>query len=458
MSTAGAGGGAGGAVSPAITGLVSRTEWLAEPGDLLDFLSDLGDHGFAWIQGQTGFITSGVAERIAFPTGPHRFEIAAAKVATILRSIQSQDEVGLMGTGPLAVGALPFSPDTSGELIVPEVVVGQPANGSPAWITRVSRVAETVPSVAPSTADPSATAPGSADHPRRDTTTSRWSDDAEPLSFRLQPLQDRGDWELLVRRALAAIDDGQLAKVVLARRVAIEADRPFAIRPVLDRLRRSHPTCFTYAAHRFVGSSPELLIRRDGLEITSGPMAGTIARGASIEDDDARSFLLARSVKDAHEHRLVVDAVLDALRPVCKELVAGAEPEMVRLATVSHLMTNVRGRLRDTDASGGSAPSALALAGILHPTPAVGGSPTDAALAMIRELEGFDRGSYAGPVGWVNASGDGEWAVALRCAELQGNEALVTAGAGIVQGSDPGAEWEETQAKLEPMLQALVRL
>lgn len=432
--------------------LSSRTHWLAEPTDLLDAL---GTHGFAWLRGQTGFVTSGVALRVSVPTGPGRFETAAAKVAAVLRSIDVEDRVGLRGTGPLIVGAIPFSPDTPGELIVPAVVVGQPTDGSRAWMTRIEPVAPSAPSSFTPPRPATANANTSPDRPHPQEHPDRWSADAEPLAFRLQPLQDRQDWERLVREALLAIDGGRLAKVVLARRVAIEADRPFAIRPVIDRLRRSHPTCFTYAADRFVGSSPELLIRREGLEIASGPTAGTIPRGASIEEDDARTVLLSRSIKDAHEHRLVVDAVMHVLQPVCEELVAGVEPEMVRLATVSHLTTNVSGRLRDV---GGSTPSALALAGLLHPTPAVGGWPTEAALSLIGQLEAFDRGRYAGPVGWVDESGNGEWAVALRCAELPNSEALVTAGAGIVHGSDPGAEWEETQAKLEPMLQALVRL
>jgi menaquinone-specific isochorismate synthase len=218
---------------------------------------------------------------------------------------------------------------------------------------------------------------------------------------------------------------------------------------VLDRLRRSHPSCFTYAAGGFVGASPELLVRRRGDEVASCPMAGTVRRGTTPEEDDALTAGLRRSVKEAEEHRLLVEAVVAALAPVCVEAPVAGEPDVVRFPTVSHLATRVSGVLRTP------APSALALAGLLHPTPAVGGLPRSEALATISALEGFDRGLYAGPVGWVDAAGDGEWAVALRGAQLQGRLARLVAGAGIVAGSDPEAEWAETEVKLRPMLAAV---
>ena len=178
-------------------------------------------------------------------------------------------------------------------------------------------------------------------------------------------------------------------------------------------------------------------------------MAGTVARGARPDDDAAAVAALDASPKQRAEHRIVVDAVVSGLERHCDEVVAG-EPEAVRYTAVTHLATRIRGQIRD-----GS--SALDLALDLHPTPAVGGTPTDAARKAIAELEPFDRGHYAAPVGWVDAHGDGEFAVALRCAELRGSHARLLAGAGIVAGSDPDDEWAETQAKLEPMLRALVR-
>jgi menaquinone-specific isochorismate synthase len=259
----------------------------------------------------------------------------------------------------------------------------------------------------------------------------------------------RAVWTESVRRILTAIDAGEVRKVVLARQLVVEAGAPFDRRAVLDRLRRSHPSCFTYAAGDFVGASPELLIRRRGDEVASCPMAGTVRRGATPEEDDVLTAGLRRSVKEAEEHRLLVEAVVAALAPVCVGPPTAGEPDVIRFPTVSHLATRVSGVLRRP------APSALALAGLLHPTPAVGGLPRPEALATIAALEGFDRGLYAGPVGWVDAAGDGEWAVALRGAQLDGPRARLVAGAGIVAGSDPEAEWAETEVKLRPMLAAV---
>jgi menaquinone-specific isochorismate synthase len=259
----------------------------------------------------------------------------------------------------------------------------------------------------------------------------------------------RAVWTESVRRILATIDAGEVRKVVLARQLVVEGGGSFDRRVILDRLRRSHPSCFTYAAGDFVGASPELLIRRRGGEVASCPMAGTVRRGDTPEEDEALVAGLRRSVKETEEHRLLVEAVVSALAPVCAEPPTAGEPDVVRFPTVSHLATRVSGVLREP------APSALALAGLLHPTPAVGGLPRAEALAAIAALEGFDRGLYAGPVGWVDAHGDGEFAVALRGAQLDGPRARLVAGAGIVAGSDPDAEWAETEAKLRPMLAAV---
>jgi menaquinone-specific isochorismate synthase len=207
-----------------------------------------------------------------------------------------------------------------------------------------------------------------------------------------------------------------------------------------------------FAADGLVGATPELLVRREGASVTSRPMAGTIPRGATDAGDSAAEASLAASVKDGLEHRLVVDAVVDGLRAGGVDVESVRGPDVARLATVSHLATTIAGTVEPR-----SARSALELALRLHPTPAVGGAPQDVALALLEDLETFDRGRYAGPVGWVDAHGDGEWAVALRCADLEGGTARLVAGAGIVAGSDPDAEWAETQAKLEPMLRVLVQ-
>jgi isochorismate synthase len=198
-----------------------------------------------------------------------------------------------------------------------------------------------------------------------------------------------------------------------------------------------------------VGASPELLVSRRGTEVRSNPLAGSAPRSGDAAEDRANAEALVASSKDREEHEIVVDAVAETLGPFCDELTWDPEPILRETPNVWHLSTRFRGVLR------APAPSALELVAELHPTPAVAGSPRDAALDAIAELEPFDRGRYAGPVGWVDASGDGEWAIALRCAELRGDRAVLYAGAGIVADSDPAKELDETERKFRAFLDAL---
>jgi len=404
--------------------LTSRTRALAEPPDLLAAVGPQPD-GFAWLHDGAGLVTSGVAARVRVRrgAGPGRLDEAAAQVAALLAGIESDDPVRVPGSGPLAVGALGFSDDGEVELIVPAVVVGLTRMGQ-AWITETG---PSLPIPAPAAATP---------------LPSRFVVDGHGL---------RPRWGEMIDSALARIASGELSKVVLTREVTVEADRPFDVATILTRLRGGHPTCFTFAAGGLVGATPELLVRRRDALVVSRPMAGTAPRGDTLDDDRRLLAKMRSSNKEGREHRVVVDAVRAALAPVCEEVSASAQPEVARLATVAHLATTVAGRLKTPW------PSALALAGILHPTPAVAGSPRPAALAAIAELENFDRRGYTGPVGWVDSRGDGDWAVALRCAHIDGAVARLYAGAGIVAGSSAGAEWAETQAKLEPMMRALVQ-
>ena len=392
-------------------------------------LAGLGPGGFAWLREGAGFATSGVAARIAVGTGRDRFPAAAADVARVLESIEVDDPLDLSGTGPLAVGAIPFLAGQAGELVVPARVVGLTEDGR-LWVTEV------VPS------DQASGGPLPPSPPRAG---------LEPTSFVVEADGGRLAWTGAVRGGLERISAGRLDKVVLARRVAVWGDQPFAIPVVLERLRRAHPSCYTFAVDGFVGASPELLVRRRGARFWSEPMAGSVERGGSSADDRRRTSALQSSAKERDEHRLVVEDMVERLEAVCSGLSVNG-PRVVGLSSVAHLATTISGRLAPPP------PTALELVGLLHPTPAVGGHPREAALTAIAELEGFDRGLYAGPVGWVDRRGDGEWAVALRCASLDGRRAVLSAGAGIVAGSDPEAEWAETQAKLEPMLRALVRV
>jgi menaquinone-specific isochorismate synthase len=382
----------------------------------------LGEDGFAFSHEGREMATSGVAARITVDGGERRFQRAAADAEDVLSGIEVDDPLELPGTGPIAVGALPFASGVQGELIVPSVVVGRTRRGL-AWITEVG---------------------GGHGEPGPE----RWPDSGTGGRPDPQLAQGRRQWDEAVIEALRRIRAGRLEKVVLAREVIVEGDSAFDRCGLLARLRQDNPSCFTFASGPFVGSSPELLARRRGNRVVSRPMAGSAGRAATAAVDERLIAELLSSDKELAEHRVVVDAVRAALEPVCTEVFNRA-PEVVQLTTVAHLATTVGGWLRRP------APTALAVAGLLHPTPAVAGAPRAAALATIAELEPFDRGQYGGPVGWVDSRGDGDWAVALRCARLDGATARLVAGAGIVAGSDPQDEWDETQAKLQTMLRAL---
>jgi menaquinone-specific isochorismate synthase len=257
-------------------------------------------------------------------------------------------------------------------------------------------------------------------------------------------------WRDAVARAVVALRAGELEKVVLARAVDVEAAQPLDSRAIAARLAERFPSCFTYICDGLVGASPELLIRRVGRHAESLVLAGTTARGSSAEQDEALERGLLQSTKDLHEHRLAVESVRGVLAGLATDVEVPESPHLLRLANVSHLASHIEARLPTTT------PTALDLAAALHPTAAVGGTPRSAALDVIRELEAAPRERYAGPVGWVDHSGDGEFALALRCAQLSGRAARVWAGNGIVAESDPDAEVAETTAKLDAVMTALL--
>jgi isochorismate synthase len=256
-----------------------------------------------------------------------------------------------------------------------------------------------------------------------------------------------------VREAVDLIGRGRMRKVVLARTIEVTARRALDPKLLAHRLRAVDPAAYTFAAPTddgvLVGASPELLVSRRGNEVRSNPLAGSAPRSGDPDEDRANADALVGSAKDREEHAIVVDAVAETLRPFCAELTWDPEPILRETPNVWHLSTRFRGVLREP------APTALDLVAALHPTPAVAGEPRKEALDAIDELEPFERGRYAGPVGWVDADGDGEWAIALRCAELRGDRAVLYAGAGIVAGSDPLLELDETERKFRAFLDSL---
>ena len=276
----------------------------------------------------------------------------------------------------------------------------------------------------------------------------------EPFAdIQLREVPPADAYEFAVGEAVAMIRRGEMRKVVLARTIEVTAERELDPRLLAGRLRALDPDAYTFAVPTadgvLVGASPELLVARRGHEVRSNPLAGSAPRSGDPEEDRANADALIGSSKEQEEHVIVVDAVAETLRPFCEDLRWDPEPVLRETPNVWHLSTRFRGALRDP------APTALDLVAALHPTPAVAGEPREAALATIAELEPFERGGYAGPVGWVDAEGDGEWAIALRCAELRGQRAVLYAGAGIVADSDPSRELGETERKFRAFLDAL---
>lgn len=339
----------------------------------------------------------GARERIVVAGGDGRAARASAAVATALASIASDAT-----PGAVAVGALPFDQARPATLVIPDRVA------SPREV----------------------------------------SDDAELTSIRVTPVPTPDSYRRAAHAATAAIAAGTLRKVVLARMLVVQSETAFDSGVILDRLRAREPNAYVFAAQGFIGATPELLVSRRGRAVVSHPLAGTARRSMdAAEDADAAAALLS-SAKDLAEHAFVVDAIASALEPLCTSITA-VGPEPVATGAMWHLGTRIEATLRDP------ATTSLELAGALHPTPAVCGTPRDAALRFIAEHEGFDRTLYAGLVGWQDPTGDGEWAVALRCAEVRERMATLFAGAGIVSGSDPARELAETDAKFDVMLRAL---
>lgn len=273
-------------------------------------------------------------------------------------------------------------------------------------------------------------------------------------SVELESCRDPAEWCAAVGTAAQRLREGEAEKVVLAREVMVHGDGALSAGAVSRALRTAYPNCFTYLftgddGTAFVGASPELLIRRQGRTATAQPMAGSVARGADDDEDDRLAASLLGTAKTAAEHDLVPRAVASVLGRFSNHIDRG-QPEVVRFTNIQHLATTVRAELRDPSTS------ALDLAAALHPTPAVGGHPTAAALAMIDELEAMERGWYAGAVGWVDGRGNGEFAIAIRCGLLWEDGARLYAGNGIMPDSDPAAELEETEVKLRVLTGALL--
>jgi menaquinone-specific isochorismate synthase len=404
--------------------LVARSVAIDVAEDLLSLLPR--DSPLAWVRGGDGLVAWGEAARFQ-TAGPGRFAAADGWWRDLAARSVVRDEVRVPGSGLISFGSFAYA-DLPGRsmLVVPEVVVGR-RNGS-AWMTTVSAGA------LPPT-------PGlrvGAGQPVRPPSTAVFSDGA----------MSGAEWETVVSQAIGRIRHGDLDKVVLARDLVVELDAPLDVRAPLAALAERYPTCWTFSVDNLFGATPELLLRRERGLVTSRVLGGTIRRTSNDASDLALAATLARSSKDLEEHEFAVRSVAAALGPYCSSRNVPESPFVLHLPNVMHLATDVTGVLSDGTTS-------LALAAALHPSAAVGGTPTAAAVAVITELERMDRGRYASPVGWMDASGDGEWGIALRCAEYAGSRVRMFAGCGIVADSDPAAELAEAAAKFVPVRDAL---
>ncbi len=399
--------------------MTARTRPLAAFTDVAVDLNDVaaGD-GQLFVRNAVGIAGRGIAARVSID-----------EAAEMLASLPHDTTVD--GAGPIALGVLGFRPGAAAELVVPEVLVRKAADGTTS-VTVCGDVDDDAVRAALQPREPGV---------------------ATAASYRIEPAVDTSRYLDAVAAARDAVRAGELTKAVIARPIRVTSSAPIDVHAVLRRLRASFGSSYRYSVDGFIGASPELLVEVDGPVVRSHPLAGTAPRTGDVDNDARIAAELVASTKDQIEHRVVIDVVHDTLLPWASYLDWEPEPSIVTVANVQHLGTRMEGMLSQPG------PSVVELVRALSPTPALGGHPRDAAIELIERVEGFERGRYGGAVGWVDAHGNGTWAVAIRCAELSDDRrsARLVAGGGIVADSDPHAELAETQAKFQAMLSAIVR-
>jgi salicylate biosynthesis isochorismate synthase/menaquinone-specific isochorismate synthase len=419
------------------------------------------DRWFCWEQPDREFALAGLGvAHEAVSRGRERFADVARECLQTGGGAIVEEPIGLpAGAGPVWLGGFAFAPDGSGtsiwsslppaSMFLPELSLCR--SGDSTFLT-LNAIAGTSPSFA-------------SDSEEKD-----GLDAAVRLEARLAGLREAGlplldphpttpaairsglpprEFEAAVEAATARIEAGEMSKVVLAREVIVEASSAHDTAALFGALREQFPSCFCFccgtAEAAFVGASPELLVRRAGASVSTVALAGSTRRSSDPAVDDHLGEQLLHSDKNRREQRIVAERIVRALRPHSVWVETAAEPEIVKVANIQHLATPVIAQLAESH-------SAIELAGILHPTPAVGGEPWARAEGAIAELERMDRGWYAAPVGWMDATEDGEFCVALRSALVRDREAHLFAGVGVVAGSDPAAELAETEVKLQALL------
>jgi menaquinone-specific isochorismate synthase len=388
---------------------------------LLDLLPD--EEQFSWVRGSEGLVGWGEYASIRV-TGKNRFEEVRTWWHKHLETFSIADSVHSSGTGPVLFTSFSFDRNEESFAFIPEVVVGK--KGDKSWITWIGAGSQ----------------PSLAESPMVNTTQEfSWS--AGTLS--------EADWKKRVGQAIEKIESGSVEKVVLARDLIATADADIDVRPILRSLAENYPATWVFSVAGLIGATPELLLRLSRGMVTSRVLAGTIPKTGDDSKDLALAGSLARSSKDLEEHEFAVRSVADALEPFCSSTNVPDAPFVLHLANVMHLATDVTGALieskKDIDV--------FSLLKSLHPSAAVCGTPRNKAFDVIEEIEGMNRGRYAGPVGWVDARGDGELGIALRSGQIDKNQIRIFAGCGIVSGSNPDVEVAESLAKFAAMQSAL---
>jgi menaquinone-specific isochorismate synthase len=401
--------------------LLVRSIWLARDVDLLDILPD--QNPMSWVRRSKGLVAWGEVAKAEF-IGTERFSRAHKWWRQFVSNLAVEDLVQTQGSGAIAFASFAFDAFSEPSLvIVPRYLVGR--NESGAWLTVFGEgdLAEISSQILRDSY--SVQAPRNVDYQ-----AGALSDDK---------------WQAAVSNAIERIESGEIDKIVLAKDLIATSENSIDPRYLMKNLAKNFDECWTFSVAGLVGATPELLVRKENEQVLSRVLAGTIARGA---DSNQMAQSLLASEKDIAEHEFAVKSVADALALHCTDMTVPSEPVVLTLANLAHLATDVRGVLVD------DAP-ALALAGSLHPTAAVCGTPKSRARVLISELEQMDRGRYAGPIGWFDSEGNGEFGIALRCAQLQLNTARLYAGAGIVSGSDPESELKEIETKFTAVKSSL---
>ncbi len=402
-----------------------RTIALTRKLNLLEILPDSPTNEiFSWVRNNQGLVAWGISAEVEF-SGKERFSRAHKWWKNYVDNCVIRDEIQNSGTGAIAFVSFSYEIEDSSVVKVPKVIVGQ--NSESTWLTvignqDIEKIKEEILNLKPT---------------KLDTQNITWHDGSISIS----------EWKESVNKAVQRINNNELDKVVLTRDLVAKSDQNIEIRNVLRKLNNNYPECWTFSVDGLIGATPELLVRRTSDQVISRVLAGTIKSDDSASDTEIEVALL-KSGKDLEEHEFAVSSVATALALHCTDMNVPKSPKVLRLANVAHLATDISGTLVD------SAP-ALVLAGSLHPTAAICGTPTDRAKQLITELEKMKRNRYTGPIGWINSKGDGELGIALRCAEIKENSARLFAGCGIVSGSTAEDELVESNAKFSAMKVAL---